>query len=102
GFGLFTRGMVLYRAGRYEEALSFLGRADRDLRATRADWGDGPPELGCFRGLCEAALGHEDEAEKWFGVFERVIQEPRYHGEPEVASYEQEIRRARAALRHGP
>ncbi len=97
GFGLLTRGMVLYRAGRHEEALDFFARAELDLRATRVNWGDGTPELSCFRGLAEAALGRHDEAEKWFGVFERVAKEPRYRDSPELPSYREEIRQARKA-----
>ena len=92
-----TRGMVLYRAGRYEEAMGFFDRAELDLRATRTNWGEGTPELSCFRGLTEAALGHNGEAEKWFGVFERVAMEPRYRDSPELASYREEIRKARGS-----
>ncbi|MBC7771828.1 MAG: WD40 repeat domain-containing protein, partial [Pyrinomonadaceae bacterium] len=97
-FGLLTRGKVLHRAGRFAESLEALRRAAEQLAAIRPNWGEGPPELAALRGLCEAELGHVNEARKWFVTFDRIAESSRYKGSEEAARYGRMVAEARVKI----
>ncbi len=96
--GLLTRGKVLFRAQRFDEALAILLRANQEVLAVRANWGSGPPELAAIIGICYARTGKPDLARHWFGVFDRVTSEPRYLDKEDSLRWTDLVQHARQML----
>lgn len=97
-FAKLTRAKVLHRAGRFAEAMEFLRAGSDGLRAVRPNYGDGTPEVSALFGLCEAELGNDQEAERWFTVFDRVTAEPRYKDSEDARLFRDVVAAMRAKI----
>ena len=60
-----TLGCVLYRAGRFEEAVQRLTEADKLTEAPDAASKSSPAYAWYFLAMAEHKVGHEEEAQKW-------------------------------------
>jgi tetratricopeptide (TPR) repeat protein len=67
-------GAILYRAGRFQEALQHLNEANR-LNAPEPSelWEGSPVELWCFVAMAHYRLGHAEEAKEWLDKTDRYF-----------------------------
>ena len=65
-FLLNTLGAVLYRAGRFDEALAKLNEAESRFNDPKYDSKNPPASTWYFLAMTHQRLGHEDEAHKWY------------------------------------
>jgi tetratricopeptide (TPR) repeat protein len=65
-FHLKNLGAVLYRSGRFDEALAKLNEAELRHNDPKHDGNSSPAYTWYFLAMTHQRLGHEDEARKWY------------------------------------
>jgi tetratricopeptide (TPR) repeat protein len=73
--GLTTLGAVLYRAGRFDEAVRRLTEADAAFKKAKARTST-IAYAWLFRAMAEERLGHAEQAQEWFARAVREIEQP--------------------------
>ena len=67
-FYLKTLGAVLYRAGRFEEAIERLTEADDLIKDPQVSSASSPAYTWYFLAMAHSKLGQDEESGKWFGM----------------------------------
>jgi tetratricopeptide (TPR) repeat protein len=97
-----THGVVLYRLGRYEEALEILAESDAHYSKERAG---GFPHDVAFIAMAHHQLGHEAEARAALERLRQIMQQPEFADDDDAQAFRAEaelvIRGAQALPRAG-
>jgi tetratricopeptide (TPR) repeat protein len=79
-----THGVLLYRLGRYEEALELLARSDAHYSQEQAG---GSPHDVAFIAMAQRRLGHEEAARAALARLREIMKHPEFAGEQEAESF---------------
>jgi hypothetical protein len=79
-----THGVLLYRLGRYEEALELLTRSDADDSQTQS--GGSLRDLA-FIAMAHYRLGHEEQAQATLARLREIMKAPEFYGMEEAQGF---------------
>jgi serine/threonine protein kinase/plasmid stabilization system protein ParE len=79
-----TYGVLLYRLGRYEEALEALALSDAHYSQEHEG---GFPHDAAFIAMTHYQLGHEEEARVALARLRRIMQDPEFSGDEEAEAF---------------
>ena len=83
-----THGVLLYRLGRYEEALELLARSDAHYSQEQAG---GSPHDVAFIAMAHRRLGHEEAARAALARLRVIMRHPEFSGEQEAEDFLAEV-----------
>ncbi len=83
-----THGVLLYRLGRYEEALELLARSDAHYSQEQAG---GSPHDVAFIAMAHRRLGHEEAARAALARLREIMKHPEFAGEQEAEDFLAEV-----------
>ncbi len=86
-----TRGVVLLRLGRHEEAIKALMRSEELMRAR---WPEGHPIDAAALSLCLRALGNPGAADEWLERADRLMRDPQHREDGDSRAFLEEARAA--------